>query len=257
MKEIQLAKNSYEELEKENKELKDQLTAEHRLFDTLADSVSDVVYILDPDSKIIEVNKRVEDYGYKTAELRGRLFSDIVPDNFKETAKQIVIERREKLKEIEDGTRKEYSQTVVLPFIVKPDGTTEMHVSDDSFISDFGVQTVRIHKGEPIKKNHIYTVGIARDITKQKKNEREKEQLIADLEYALAEVKELSGLLPICASCKNIRDDKGYWSQIELYIERHSEAKFSHGICPDCLEELYPKQYEKMKKEGKNLNNST
>ena len=180
-----------------------------------------------------------------------------MPDNFKETAKQIVIERREKLKEIEDGTRKEYSQTVVLPFIVKPDGTTEMHVSDDSFISDFGVQTVRIHKGEPIKKNHIYTVGIARDITKQKKNEREKEQLIADLEYALAEVKELSGLLPICASCKNIRDDKGYWSQIELYIERHSEAKFSHGICPDCLEELYPKQYEKMKKEGKNLNNST
>jgi hypothetical protein len=61
-----------------------------------------------------------------------------------------------------------------------------------------------------------------------------------ELELALGEVKTLQGLLPICASCKKIRDDKGYWSQIDAYLTKHHEVKFSHGICPDCVEELYP-----------------
>lgn len=60
------------------------------------------------------------------------------------------------------------------------------------------------------------------------------------LEEALAKVKKLSGLLPICASCKKIRDDKGYWNQIETYIRDHSEAEFSHSICPECAKKLYP-----------------
>lgn len=61
---------------------------------------------------------------------------------------------------------------------------------------------------------------------------------IEELKAALANVKLLSGLLPICASCKKIRDDKGYWNQIESYIKEHSEAEFSHGICPDCAKAL-------------------
>jgi hypothetical protein len=64
-----------------------------------------------------------------------------------------------------------------------------------------------------------------------------------ELETALAEVKKLSGFLPICASCKKIRDDKGYWSQIEEYIRDRSEAQFSHSICPDCARKLYPELY--------------
>jgi hypothetical protein len=59
-------------------------------------------------------------------------------------------------------------------------------------------------------------------------------------EKALLEVKKLTGLLPICASCKKIRDDKGYWNQIELYIRDRSEVEFSHGICPECAKKLYP-----------------
>ncbi|MEN8143230.1 MAG: response regulator, partial [Thermodesulfobacteriota bacterium] len=59
-------------------------------------------------------------------------------------------------------------------------------------------------------------------------------------------VKTLSGMLPICASCKKVRDDKGYWNQIESYITNHSEAEFSHGICPDCVKEIYPDQYKKI-----------
>jgi hypothetical protein len=61
-----------------------------------------------------------------------------------------------------------------------------------------------------------------------------------DLSAALATVKKLSGLLPICASCKRIRNDQGYWEQIEAYIREHSEAEFTHGICPACVEKLYP-----------------
>lgn len=67
------------------------------------------------------------------------------------------------------------------------------------------------------------------------------------LKKAQAEIKILSGFLPICSSCKKIRDDKGNWKQLESYIKEHSEAEFSHGICPDCYEKLYSK-YSKKKK---------
>ena len=69
---------------------------------------------------------------------------------------------------------------------------------------------------------------------------KEKQKLIGELQEALAKVKTLSGLLPICSSCKKIRDDKGYWNQIETYIRERSEADFTHGICPKCAKMLYP-----------------
>ncbi|MBF0527888.1 MAG: response regulator [Deltaproteobacteria bacterium] len=69
-------------------------------------------------------------------------------------------------------------------------------------------------------------------------------RLNAELEKALANVKLLSGLLPICASCKKIRDDQGYWTQIEQYIQDHSQAEFSHSICPECAMKLYPEFYK-------------
>ncbi|EKD35549.1 MAG: hypothetical protein ACD_75C01861G0001, partial [uncultured bacterium] len=72
-----------------------------------------------------------------------------------------------------------------------------------------------------------------RDITEAKELEQE-------LREALSKVKLLSGFIPICASCKKIRDDSGYWQQIEAYIRDRSEAEFSHGICPDCAKKLYP-----------------
>lgn len=66
-----------------------------------------------------------------------------------------------------------------------------------------------------------------------------------ELRKALAKIKTLSGLLPICASCKKIRDDHGYWTQLESYISEHSEAEFTHGCCPECMKKLYPEMYEK------------
>ena len=83
-----------------------------------------------------------------------------------------------------------------------------------------------------------------RDITERKKADEQKERLLVDLREALAKIKTLSGFLPICASCKKIRDDEGYWHQIESYIRDHSEAEFSHGICPACARKLYPEFYK-------------
>lgn len=95
--------------------------------------------------------------------------------------------------------------------------------------------------------NTHYIITFVRDITERKKNERERERLIAELKDALANIKTLSGLLPICASCKKIRDDKGYWNRLETYIEKHSDADFTHGICPDCAQKLYPEDFDNTK----------
>ena len=81
---------------------------------------------------------------------------------------------------------------------------------------------------------------LKREIGERLKTEAEKEKLIVDLKTALKEVKKLSGLIPICASCKKIRDDRGYWNQLEVFIQKHSEAEFSHGVCPECAKKLYP-----------------
>ncbi|MCX6120743.1 MAG: PAS domain S-box protein [Ignavibacteriales bacterium] len=88
-------------------------------------------------------------------------------------------------------------------------------------------------------------LAVKEDITERKQAEAEREKLIRELKAALNDVKTLSGLLPICSSCKKIRDDNGYWQQVEGYIQKHSDAKFTHGICPDCAKKLYGDLYEK------------
>lgn len=86
----------------------------------------------------------------------------------------------------------------------------------------------------------VGTVHVARDISKQKQAEEERERLIAELQQSLATVRTLSGLLPICSSCKKIRDGAGGWVPIEHYISKHSEADFTHGICPECFPKYFP-----------------
>jgi len=81
---------------------------------------------------------------------------------------------------------------------------------------------------------------LAKEVTKRIWAEEMREKLIIELKDALSKIKTLSGLIPICASCKKIRNDKGYWEQIEEYIRNRSDADFTHGICPDCMKKLYP-----------------
>jgi len=90
-----------------------------------------------------------------------------------------------------------------------------------------------------------YTLVIMRDISEQKRAELEREKLIADLQKALADIKTLHGVLPICSFCKKIRDDKGAWHQLEAYISGHSDTEFSHGVCQDCAKKHYPDYYNK------------
>ena len=100
---------------------------------------------------------------------------------------------------------------------------------------------VEYHSTPMLKDGFLSGAVIAfKDISIRKKQEEEREKLILKLHNALSKVKRLSGLFPICAKCKKIRDDKGFWNQIEAYIRDHSEAEFSHSICPGCAKELYP-----------------
>ncbi|HSY73874.1 MAG TPA: PAS domain-containing protein, partial [Dongiaceae bacterium] len=82
-------------------------------------------------------------------------------------------------------------------------------------------------------------LGIFRDISQRRQSEIEREKLVFELQEALAQVKTLSGLIPICAWCKNIRNDKGYWQNVEQYVRSHTDATFSHGICPDCTTKFH------------------
>jgi two-component system, cell cycle sensor histidine kinase and response regulator CckA len=114
-------------------------------------------------------------------------------------------------------------------------------------------ETVRVRKDgvpvdvylalSPIKSADGRLVGassIAYDITERKKIEDERTKMIQQLNDTLSKVRTLSGLLPICANCKKIRDDHGYWQKLETFVHEHSNAEFSHSICPDCMEKLYP-----------------
>ncbi|MBI5250382.1 MAG: PAS domain S-box protein [Desulfomonile tiedjei] len=100
-------------------------------------------------------------------------------------------------------------------------------------------EKVKERTGELLKANEHLVMEIA----EREKAEQVLAKLVDELQEALAKVKTLSGLLPICASCKKIRDDKGYWTQVEVFVRDHSEADFTHSICPECAAKLYPEFY--------------
>jgi hypothetical protein len=85
--------------------------------------------------------------------------------------------------------------------------------------------------------------GSVEDVTHAKEAEAERERLISNLKEALSNVRSLSGLLPICSSCKKIRDGAGQWNMLETFIENHSHAHFTHSFCPDCARRLYPEVF--------------
>ncbi|MEJ2640730.1 MAG: PAS domain S-box protein [Desulfosarcinaceae bacterium] len=87
---------------------------------------------------------------------------------------------------------------------------------------------------------------ICRDITERKRAEAEKEQLIAELQAALKEIQTLREILPLCSYCKKIRNDKGYWEQVDVYIHKHLQADITHGICPECMQKRFPEEYESL-----------
>jgi len=118
--------------------------------------------------------------------------------------------------------------------------TEEVFTRSDGTVFPIAVVSSPIFKDGEI----VASVTAFRDISKQKELEQDRDQLILDYRDALERVKTLKGLIPICSECKKIRNDGGFWSQIEAYISEHSDAEFSHGICPECAQKLYPEFYK-------------
>jgi PAS domain-containing protein len=122
-------------------------------------------------------------------------------------------------------------------------------------VEDLTREKVQLHENEILRQELEQRVqrrtselrrtneNLTMEVAERQRAEQEREKVIQQLQQALAQVKKLSGLLPICASCKRIRDDRGYWLQVEEYIHDHSEAQFSHSICPECARKLYPELY--------------
>ena len=110
------------------------------------------------------------------------------------------------------------------------------------------IQYRDLHLEQQVEKRtaelQVANASLTEEMQERRLVELEREKLIADLKTALAEVKTLSGLLPICCSCKKIRDDSGYWRQIEMYVAERSNAEFTHGICPECAKKLYPDYFD-------------
>lgn len=98
----------------------------------------------------------------------------------------------------------------------------------------------RIASMEDVSGKYSGSVIILSDITDRIEAENKIRSQNNELEHALSDIKRLRGILPICAGCKKIRNDEGYWDQVEIYISEHSDAEFSHGLCPDCVQKLYP-----------------
>jgi PAS domain-containing protein len=113
---------------------------------------------------------------------------------------------------------------------------SEVHLSDDP-PRCLSVRASNLHDR---RQRVTARLVVMRDITERKKAEEERERLVVELQEALANVKTLRGMLPICSNCKKVRDDEGYWRSVEEYLMDHSEAQFSHGICPECMAKLYP-----------------
>ena len=141
------------------------------------------------------------------------------------------------------STREVRSFSDVLSIIdISKDDVEEFIVQDrdgKGFVVEISASNVTSASGKLVGRMASFT-----DITKRRQIEMDRENLITKLQDALKRIKTLRGIIPICASCKKIRDDAGYWDQLELFVKKHTEAEFSHLICPECAEKLYPELAE-------------
>ena len=192
----------------------DRLLTEKNFLDSLVKSLPGVMYLFDETGRFVMWNDILEKVtGYTAAEIK-----KMSPLDF------IASEDRDKVKKAIAKSFQETEAVVEANVLAKDGSETPYHFTGISFRND----------------STRYLVGMGIDMSERTRAEEEKEKLIRELREALSRVKLLSGLLPICASCKNIRDDRGYWNKIETYIREHSEAEFTHSICPACARRLYP-----------------
>lgn len=222
--------NRTESLEMQNQVFQRQISdfetrrQERKKWEKTFDAIEDWICIISLDSTILRSNKTVEKYfdlkvqksiGIKCCQL---VHGTDVPIEICPLPRMIQTQKREAAE-------------------VKNKGGRWMKITVDPIFDSDGNLSGAVH--------------ITRDITQRVMQNHEREKLLADLQKAVSHIKTLKGLIPICSKCKKIRDDKGFWNQIEFYIEENSEAEFSHGMCPECTDKLYGDQewYIHMKRE--------
>jgi two-component system cell cycle sensor histidine kinase/response regulator CckA len=201
----------------EERRVRKQAEAARAHLAAIVDSCDEAIIGKNLDGTVTSWNAAAERlYGYTAAEMIGRSVSILVPPYRPRDLPEIfeMVARGERAEAFETIRIRKDGQPVEVALIVSP-------------IKDAAGRVVGASTA-------------ARDISRRKEDERERLRLIEELTAALARVKTLGGLLPICSSCKKIRDDQGYWQQVETYVKKHSDAEFTHGLCPDCATKLYP-----------------
>mgnify|MGYP000344927664 CR=1 FL=1 len=204
---------TYDELQKLVTELQDRSDKAEEFYKSLFDHNHSIMLIIHPDNgTILDANVAAcEYYGYTKDEITNMRIMDINMLSEEDV--------RGKMQETQQGKQKQF---------------TFPHRLASGEITD-----VEVFSGPITRDGEAVLFSIIHDISERKTYEQERERLITELEKALAEIQTLRGILPICATCKKIRDDKGYWNQIETYIGAHSKVVFTHGICPECTGEYY------------------
>ncbi|HEV2330784.1 MAG TPA: PAS domain S-box protein [Verrucomicrobiae bacterium] len=189
-----------------------QAEASAKYLAAIVESSDDAIYGVKLDGTVVSWNRSAERiYGFRAGEIIGRNVSILYPDERLDE----LIDTMERIKRGDHVGRSETARVRKDGRLVPLSVTVSPMKNADGKIAGASV--------------------IARDITNRKREEQERIKLIQELTEALGRAKTLAGLLPICSCCKRIRDDQGYWQQVEAYISRHSDAVFTHGMCPECL----------------------
>jgi PAS domain S-box-containing protein len=225
--EIGVLARSFSDMVSKRKEARAELQASEKKLADIAASLGEGVIVIDAEGRLTFMNPEAERLlGWTSEELVG-----------KELHEEIHHQRP-------DGTSyplDECASSEVLRTGVRQMVARDAYLRKDGSFLPISYVTAPVREGDKV----VAAVIAFQDITVRQMIEEERERLIAELKEALENVKTLKGLLPICASCKRIRDDTGYWNQIEAYIHEHSEAEFSHGICPECAQKIYPEYFSK------------
>lgn len=207
----------------ERKQAEEALRESEIRFRSVLQSALDAVILADSRGIIMSWNKGAQRiFGYEEEEIVGQPLTTLMPARYREAHEQGLARMRA------TGESRMIGRLLELHGLRKDCSEFPLELS-----------LALWKKGE-----ETFYSGIIRDITERKRAEEEREKLILQLQDAMAKIKVLRGLLPICASCKRIRDDTGYWKRLEDYIADRSEAQFTHGLCSECSRKLYPDIWE-------------
>jgi len=194
------------------KKAKEEIRSNNRMIHTLFNATDDAMFLIDEDGTLLAFNKALSNRLSKdTEELLGMCVYNFLPSDLamlrKKWIEHVILSGKPiRFEDKRDGV---WLENIIYPIFSKNAPTTMLAI-------------------------------FSRDITARKHYVQERENLIERLQDYVSKIKTLSGLIPICSSCKRVRGDDGYWGQLEVYISDHSDAEFSHGLCPECAKKIYP-----------------